>query len=134
MGKFGKDNFNEGNNWRIQCKRSLEGHECKYKVNVINPNSYFNFIDEPPKYKTESEVMNFDLYKLRNSDLVIANFNDMYSLGSMSEIAIAYDRDIPVIGLDIDNQKLHTWQICMCERIFDNIPKMLEYIKDFYLY
>ena len=134
MGKFGKENFNEGNIWRIACKRTLETCESKYKINVINPNSYFNFIDEPPKYKTESEVMNFDLYKLRNSDLVIANFNDMYSLGSMSEIAIAHDRKIPIIGLDVKNQNLHPWQTCMCERIFDDIPEMLEYIKYFYLY
>ena len=77
--------------------------------------------------------MNYDLHRLRNSDLVIINFNDMYSLGSMAEIAIAYDRGIPIIGLDVDNQTLHSWQVCMCERIFDDIDEMLDYIEDFYL-
>ena len=77
--------------------------------------------------------MNFDLNKLRDSNLVIVNFNDMYSLGSMSELAIAYERRIPVIGLDIDKQELHPWQICMCERIFNDIDEMLDYIQDFYL-
>ena len=65
--------------------------------------------------------------------MVIANFNDMYSLGSMAELAIAHERRIPVIGLDIDNQDLHSWQVCMCERIFNNIDEMLDYIQDFYL-
>lgn len=133
MGKFGKDNFNKGNDWRVYCKDILENCECDYKVRVCNPNDFFNFLDEPPQYKTQSEVMRLDLHKLRNSDLVIVNFNDMYSLGSMSEMAIAYDRGIPIIGLDVDSQNLHPWQVCMCERIFDDIDEMLDYIEDFYL-
>ena len=77
--------------------------------------------------------MRLDLHKLRNSDLIIANFNDMYSLGSMAEIAIAYDRRIPIIGLNIDDQELHPWQICMCERIFNDMEDMVDYIQKFYL-
>lgn len=133
MGKFGKENFDEGDKWRRYCKQTLENYECAYKVTAINPNDFFNFVDEPPLYNTENEVMRFDLHKLRNSNLVIANFNDMYSLGSMAEIAIAYDRGIPVIGLNDDNKELHPWQVCMCERIFTDIDKMLDYIEDFYL-
>ena len=133
MGKFGKENFDEGNKWRKYCKHTLETCEYDFKVNVINPNDYFNFVDEPPQYKSQTEVMNLDLHKLRNSDLVIANFNDMYSLGSMAELAIAHERRIPVVGLDIDNQNLHPWQVCMCERIFNDIDEMLDYIQDFYL-
>ena len=133
MGKFGKENFVDSNIWRRYCKRALETCECDYKVNAVNPNDYFNFVDEPPRYKTQDEVMRLDLHKLRGSNLVIANFNDMHSLGSMAEISIAYDRDIPVIGLNESNQTLHPWQVCMCERIFNNIDEMLDYIEDFYL-
>ena len=133
MDKFGKENFDKGNTWRKYCKQVLENYECDYKVRVINPNDFFNFIDEPPQYKSQSEVMNLDLHKLRNSDLVIINFNYMYSLGSMAELAIAHDRRIPVVGLNIDKQNLHPWQVCMCERIFNDIDKMLDYIQDFYL-
>lgn len=133
MGKFGKENFDEGNKWRQYCKQVLENYECAYKVITTNPNDFFNFVDEPPLYDTQDEVMRLDLHKLRNSNLVIANFNDMYSLGSMSEIAIAYDRGIPVIGLNEDNKELHPWQVCMCERIFNDIDKVIDYIEDFYL-
>lgn len=133
MCKFGKENFDKGNVWRKYCKSILEKCESEYQVNVVNPNDYFNFIDEIPKYTSQSEVMNFDLHKLRSSDLVIVNFNDMYSLGSMAEIAIAYEKRIPVIGLDISKQKLHPWQVCMCERIFNDIDEMIDYIEDFYL-
>ena len=57
----------------------------------------------------------------------------MYSLGSMSELAIAYDRRIPIIGLDDNKQELHPWQIEMCNRIFDDINEMLDYVVDYYL-
>ena len=79
------------------------------------------------------EIMELDLHKLRNSNLVIVNFNDMYSLGSMSELAIAYDRRIPIIGLDVNKQELHPWQIEMCNRIFDDMDEMLDYVEDYYL-
>lgn len=134
MGKFGKECFDEANTWRLYCKESLENYDDGiHRAHVINPNDYFNFLDEKPQYKSNLEVMKFDLHKLRKSDLIIVNFNDMWSLGSMSEIAIAYERRIPIIGLDIDNQDLHPWQKCMCERIFNNIDEMLDYVEDFYL-
>lgn len=133
MGKFGKDNFEEGNKWRIYCKNVIERCESNYNGIVINPNDYFNFRDDPPLYKSDREVMNLDLNKLRYCDLVIINFNDMYSLGSMAEIAIAYDRRIPIIGLNESSEELHPWQTAMCERIFTNIDEMLDYVEDFYL-
>ena len=100
---------------------------------MFNPNDYYNFVDEPPKYNSEREVMEYDLYKLRNSDLVIMNYNDMYSLGSMGELSIAYEMKIPVIGLDIDKQKLHPWQVEMTNKMFYDIDEMLKYVKEFYL-
>ena len=90
MGKFGKDNFEEGNKWRVLCKREFEDYDSQYYVYVDNPNDYFNFVEEPRRYQSQREIMEFDLNKVRNADLIIINFNDMYSLGSMAELAIAY--------------------------------------------
>ena len=133
MGKFGKENFKESNTWRIYCKNTLEICECDYNVKAVNPNDYFNFVEEPPRYVNQREVMELDLNKLKKSDLVITNFNDIYSLGSMAELAIAYDRRIPIIGLNANKQELHPWQIEMCNRIFDDIDEMLDYVEDYYL-
>lgn len=133
MGKFGKENYDESNLWRVYCKNALERCESTHSGMVVNPNDYFNFIDEPQLYKTNREVMNLDLYKLRNCDLVIVNFNDKNSLGTMAEIAIAYDRRIPVIGLNQNNEELHPWQIEMCERVFGDIDSLIDYVEDFYL-
>ena len=134
MGKFGKDKFFESDNWRKYCKITLENYDTnRYKVHIINPNDYFNFADETPRYASQREVMEFDLNKVRHSDLVIINFNDMYSLGSMGELAIAYDRRIPVIGVDTSEQNLHPWQIEMCQRIFNSLDLLLDYVEDYYL-
>ena len=134
MGKFGKERFEESDTWRRYCKETLESYENnRFNVSCINPNDYFNFKEEIPRYESQKEIMEFDLFKLRNSNLVIVNFNDMYSLGSMAELAIAYERRIPVIGLNVDNQELHSWQIEMCNRIFEDIDEMLDYVEDYYL-
>lgn len=133
MMKFGSDNFDEGNKWREYCRKVLESCECDYKIKVFNPNMYFSFKSDAPEYSSETEVMRFDIYNLRKADLVIVNYNDKKSLGTTSEVAIAYDRNIPIIALNEDRGELHPWLRCMPERIFDNIDEMLDYIEDFYL-
>lgn len=132
MTKFGADNFDKGNKWRVYLKTKLEECNSLFKVNVVNPNDYYNFLDDS-EYDSEREVMEFDLHKVRNSDLCICNFNDPTSLGSMSELAIAYDRRIPVIGLCENNEKLHPWQEEMITKKFDNIEALASYVIDYYL-
>lgn len=132
MGKFGKDNFDEGNRWRIIFKKRLESNE-NMNVKAINPNDYFSFKQDPPRYISQREIMEYDLNRVRNADLIIVNFNDMYSLGTMAEIAIAYERKIPIIGLNETNQNLHPWEVEMCNRIFTEIHELLDYVEYFYL-
>lgn len=132
MGKFGKDNFDEGNNWRIVLKNIFENTE-KMNVTAINPNDYFNFKDNPPQYRSQREVMEFDLNKVRNSDLIVINYNDMYSLGTMAELAIAYERKIPIVGLNSSQQALYPWQLAMTNRIFHDMQELIDYVKHFYL-
>lgn len=134
MGKFGKEQFDIANDWRIDLKNQLENICCNYKVHCINPNDYYSYLDENT-YDSEREVMRFDLNKVRNSHFVIINFNDVYSLGSMAELAIAYDRSIPVIGLcensELDN--IHPWQKEMCEKIFKDREDLVLYVLKYYL-
>lgn len=133
MMKFGNDNFDKGNKWREYCRQTLENYECDYRVKCFNPNSYFSFKSDAPEYSSELEVMRFDLYNLRKADLVIVNYNDKKSLGTTSEVAIAYDRGIPIVALNEDGGELHPWMKCIPECIFNDIDEMLDYIEDFYL-
>lgn len=130
MSKFGKENFDESDEWRKYCKEILNYRTYKYNLDIINPNDYFNF--RGVTYKSQREVMEFDLNKVRNSDLMIVNFNDPQSLGTMAELAIAYEKRIPIIGLNEDRNELHPWQIEMCSRIFDTIGEMLMYVNKLY--
>ena len=124
--------FEEQNAWRLDIKNVLERYECDYNVKCINPVDYYNFTDSSA-YDSDLEVMSFDLNKVKNSDMLIVNFNNVYSLGTMAEIAIAYDRGIPIIGLNEEEQTLHTWQYCMCSKIFTDREDMLYYIMNYYL-
>lgn len=117
--------------WRKHVKERLESCECDYKVKVCNPVDYYNF--SVKLHETESEVMEFDLHKVRTSNLIIVNFNAPQSLGTMAEIAIAYEYRIPVIGLNEKGLELHPWQVEMCARIFDDMGEMLDYVESFYL-
>ena len=99
MQKFGKKDFNESNYWRVHIEQELMKLDCGRQTRICNPNDYYSFYDNAPRYSTMREVMEFDLNKVRNSDLIIVNFNDLKSLGTMAELAIAYEHRIPVIGL-----------------------------------
>lgn len=124
--------FEKSNLWRVYIKGELESHECNHKVNCINPQDYYNLFDNTA-YDSEREVMEFDLHKLRTSDLVIVNFNNIGSLGTMAEIAVAYELKIPIIGLNKNNNELHPWQQEMCNKVFTDIDELIEYVKFYYL-
>ena len=131
----GMTNFNtieEQNSWRVELKKELEQYHCDYKVKCVNPVDYYNTFDSTT-YDSDLEVMQFDLHKVKTSDLIIINFNDMRSLGTQSELAIAYDRSIPVIGLNESGQQLHPWQYCMTSKIFTHKDDLLDYVKKYYL-
>lgn len=100
-----------------------------YKLRVIDPSLYYNY--EERLHETEKEIMNFELNQLRKSDLVIVDFIDPHSLGTMTEMAIAYEHRIPVLGLNEKNN-LHPWQREMCDRLFKDLADLLNYVGGFY--
>lgn len=126
--------YEEQNEWRDNIAKAFKDQWCNsnfYNVQFINPIKYYNFKEK--RHETEREVMNFDLHKVRNSNLVIVNFNSPKSLGTMVELAVAHENSIPIIGLNENSNELHPWQECMCERIFDNMEELLYYVTDYYL-
>ena len=135
MQKFGKKDFNESNYWRVHIEQELMKLDCGRQTRICNPNDYYSFYDNSPRYSTMREVMEFDLNKVRNSDLIIVNFNDLKSLGTMAELAIAYEHRITVIGLCSEENypMLHPWQKEMCNRIFGDIDELIEYVVHYYV-
>lgn len=128
-GGMGNLPFEESERWR----KKITGMFAEYtsKIQCINPNNYFNFLIKT--HESEREVREFDLHKVRNSDLVIVNFNDEKSIGTAQELAVAYEYRIPVIGLNEDSKDLHPWLTECCNRVFHNYDELTSYIMDHYI-
>jgi hypothetical protein len=71
--------------------------DVKYNIDIISPPDYFTF--EEQNYNSDLEVMKYYLRHTKSSDLIIVNFNDPRSIGTAQEIAVAYDHNIPILGL-----------------------------------
>ena len=131
-GGMGSLSFEEQSKWRKQIINEIDINcHCEKKPIFFNPVDHYNFTEV--RYKTEREVMNFDLNALRHSDLVIVNFNDPNSLGTCAELAIACEMKIPIVGINKDSQKLHPWLECFCDRMCDDTREAVDYVVEFYL-
>lgn len=132
-GGMGNLSFDEQSKWRKQIINAIKfgDYDCSKSVSFFNPVDYYNFTEV--RYKSEREVVEFDLNGLRNSDLVIVNFNDPTSLGTCAELAIAYEMKMPVIGINKDNKELHPWLVEFTTRMCDDIREAVEHVVEFYL-
>lgn len=131
MQKFGKENFNESNDWRTYLSIEI-GKLSEGTITAFNPNSHWSFLSNSDEY-TDREVMNLDIHKLRNSELVIYFNNDPYSRGSMAELGIAWERRIPILVVSEEGEEIHPWVRCMAEKIFPNFEELLWYIDAHYI-
>ena len=132
MMSFGKDGFDESNNWRKYIKNKIS-EMSDGKIACFNPNEHFSLMDDPIEF-TDREAMNIDIYKLRNSELVVYNNNDPYSRGSMIELGIAWERRIPIIVLNEQNKDIHPWVKSMAEKIVKNRTDFLSYVWNHYIH
>ena len=125
--------FEEQFKWRSNVMSAIRYGDYNYekKVSFFNPVDFYNFEDK--NYKTEREVMEFDLYNLRKSDLVIVNFNAPNSIGTAMELMLAKEYKIPVIAFGVKDNNIHPWLVECCTRICDDIKKYVSNIVEFYL-
>ena len=131
-GGIGNISFEERSKWRQQVIDAIKfNYDCEKEPIFFNPVNYYDF--EEVRYKTQREVMEFDLNALRNSDLVIVNFNDPSSLGTCAELAIAYDMKIPIVGINKDGKELHPWLTEFTSRMCYSVREAVEYVVEFYL-
>ena len=102
-----------------------------YNIIAFNP---VNHIEELNPYKmNEKQAMDYDLNMLRNSDLVIVNLNNPKSIGTACELTLAYEKRIPILGLNEDGQEIHPWVENFCSKIFDNWEAMITYFIEHYV-
>ena len=124
--------FEEQLKWRKQIIEAINyNHDCTKKPIFFNPINYYNY--EKVQHRSEREVMEFNLNALRNSDLIIVNFNDPNSIGTCVELTIAKELRIPVIGIHNNDQELHPWLIEFTTRMCENVREAVEHTAEFYL-
>lgn len=132
-GGMGNLSFEEQSGWRNRVMDAIKHGDYDYEKKPIffNPVRFYNFVDK--HHKTEKEIMEFDLYNLRNSDLVIVNFNDEKSIGTAMELMLAKERNIPIIAFGTNNKVIHPWLLECCNRICDNMREAIEHTVNYYL-
>ena len=135
-GKMSGLTMKEMRAWRDCFKTTITqvAENSDVKVKVINPVDYYNF--EFPRHQSELEIMQFDLARVKESDLIVVNLDGLStSIGTIIECYEAYKRDIPVLafGSDEDYEKLHPWTKCCITRHDKNYRECINYISDFYM-
>lgn len=117
------------------------------KVYCFNPCSYYGY--DKKEYDSEIEVIDFNFRNLRQSDVVVAYFNNPDSIGTAQEIALAkFAYDIPVFGIipecAIEGEDRMENVRCFVESLdfsvrncvtkwFGDIESCIDYITHFYL-
>lgn len=132
-GGMGNLSFEEQSKWRKQVINAIKfgDYHCEKKPIFFNPVDFYNFQEK--RHKSEREAMEFDLYNLRNSNIVIANFNDEKSIGTAMELMLAKEYRIPVIAFGAKGKEIHPWLSECCTRICDDLRECVEHIVEFYL-
>lgn len=127
----------EKTKWRWNFQNKLNKAAGIYR-NVIYPTpKYFDPCDyydiEDKNYDSEYEVFEFYLSRLRDSNLVVVNFNDPKSIGTAMELILAKEFHIPVIGINEKHTELHPWLAKCCIKICSSIDEAVKYIRDFFI-
>jgi len=120
--------------WRNEFKLKFKNH-CEQEgihnpFNIVSPTDFYSF--EEKKHKTEKEVMDYDLWLIKNSTLVVVNLDYPNSIGTAIELYEANKHcNIPVIGFGtIIN---HPWiEECVTVK-FDSMDEVINYIFEFYI-
>jgi nucleoside 2-deoxyribosyltransferase len=134
-GKMSGLTFEQMNDWREKAKTSLSYWDKRtIETHTENPCDYYNFELDRSTY-TEKEVKEFDLWLVKNCDLVLVNLEHPDSIGTAIELHMAQEWKIPVIafGKPIKGKELHPWMdLCItkkCKTLLDAV----EHIGMFYL-
>jgi nucleoside 2-deoxyribosyltransferase len=128
-GKMSGLTFEEMNTWRLKAKELFEEYELD--VHLENPCDYYNFELDPDTY-TEKEVKKFDLWLVKNCDIVLVDLVHPNSIGTAIEIHEAHDNwKIPVISFG--NAVAHPWMNLSIDKRCNTLEDAVEHIIDFYL-
>lgn len=132
---------NKARVWRNEAKEFFEKY-CE-NVTIVDPVAYYSYGYN--YHKTDNEIFRFDLHKVKTSDILLVNLDDIRkSVGTCMEIYEAFRSDIPVIGFVTGKylatheliQQIHPWVYCCVNRVETGENSMVNamvHIKEYYI-
>ena len=115
--------------WRIKFQPLADGFYSEHHIECFIPPYYYNYEDKMPE--SEREAFEYNLYRLRHSDLVVVNFNVPKSIGTAYEIAVARENRIPIVGINETHNEIHPWLVESCLKIFDTPESAAKYVEEY---
>lgn len=127
-GKMSGLTMEEMNEWREEATNRFEF--ISDLIQTLNPCHFYNFEIDPSTY-TDFEVKEFDLWLVKNCDLVLVNLDYPDSIGTAIELHMAQEWKIPVISFG--TAKNHPWiELCITKRC-ETLEDAIDHICKFYV-
>jgi len=128
-GKMSGLTFEQMNSWREKATQLF--NQSTDLIHTENPCHYYNFELDHDSF-TEHEVKKFDLWLVKNCDLVLVNLDYPDSIGTAIELHMAHDEwDKPVIGFGTTQN--HPWIELSLTKQCKTLEEAIEHILLFYL-
>lgn len=129
-GKMSGLTFEEMNSWRAKASVILEGYG-EY-IHTENPCHYYNFEIDPNSF-SDHECKEFDLWLVKNCDLILVNLDFSDSIGTAIEIELASRIwNIPIIAFGT-RKDIHPWIKLSITKHCPTMEEAIEHIINFYL-
>ena len=135
-GKMGGLTYSQQTDWRLKIEKLIK-ERTSANVVFIHPPLFYRYGEN--LHKNESEVMEWDLSQIRDSDIVVVDFEDIsdsigthIELGFIKAINEFGNKHIFVIGIGKPNID-HPWLSLIPLRQEDTIESAADYISTYLL-
>ena len=94
--------------WRNSFKYIVyDAYENRNVLECIDPTCFYFSENETPADDVELEAMRYDIYWVKNCDALVANMNNIKSIGTAQEIMLAYTCGKPIILIVNQDELIH---------------------------
>lgn len=122
--------WNQANEWRGELARNIY-EVTNHKWRCFDPCDHMNEFGE---VISDAESVRYDLDHLRHSRLMVASFEfTQKSTGTLIELGVAYENNIPIIGYNPEKVELHPWIMEICTHICTSRDGLYQFLVDQYL-
>lgn len=122
--------------WRTELEYKLRKFS-EVKIEFIHPPLFYNY--EKTYHKSEAEIKEWELNKIRECDIVVVNLDGIgssvgthFELGFINAMNMFGNKHIYVIGIG-DTENLYSWIELSTLRIEPDVDSACQYINDYLL-